>query len=267
MLIKSNKNKHAGNEMPVKKALNYADKNRQSFLEELKSFLRIPSIGTNPENESDTIAAAQWLAGSMKSAGLDNVRLITTSGMPLVYGDWLQAGTDQPTILIYGHYDVQPADPIEEWSTPPFEPTVIDQYLYCRGASDDKGQLFIHIKSIESYLKGWGHLPVNIKCLFEGEEEAGGEAIDEFVQENQAFLSADTILISDTSLIDQDQPSIVSGIRGNCYAYLDVYGPKRDLHSGSLGGVVDNPINVMSHIISKLKDEDGKRSNSRQSNK
>ena len=247
----------SGNDILVEKALRYAASNSESFLAELEQFLRIPSVGTDPESVTDTKAAAKWLADSLSSAGLQNVQLISSSGMPLVYGDWLNAGGSKPTILIYGHYDVQPADPIDEWETAPFEPTIIDKYLYCRGASDDKGQLFIHVKSIESYLKGAGQLPMNIKCLFEGEEEAGGEAIEEFIGENPSFVAADAIAISDGTMISKEQPAIVSGIRGNCYAYLDVYGPERDLHSGSLGGVVDNPINALGHIISKLKNEDG----------
>ncbi len=249
--------KNTRNDTLVDKALDYAERNKDRFLDELKEFLRIPSVGTIPNNETDTIAAANWLADSMTSAGLENVQLFTTSGMPLVYGDWLRAGADKPTIIIYGHYDVQPADPIDEWNTPPYEPTIVDQYLHCRGAADDKGQLFIHVKSIESYLKGAGSLPVNIKCLIEGEEEAGGEGIEEFIVENRSFMAADAIAISDSAMISKEQPAIVSGIRGICYAYLDVFGPMRDLHSGSLGGVVDNPINALGHIISKLKNEDG----------
>ncbi len=238
--------------------LEYADQHRQTHLEELKALLRIPSISTDPEHAADIQAAAEWLAGSMRQAGLEHVRIYETAGHPLVYGDWLHAGPDRPTVLIYGHYDVQPADPLDLWETDPFEPVVRDDYILARGASDDKGQAFIHVKAVEAYLKTAGALPVNVKLILEGEEESGGASLTTFVAENKALLAADVAVISDTSLFDKDQPRIVYGLRGMVYALVDVVGPTRDLHSGSAGGVVNNPINALAHIIAALKDEHGR---------
>ena len=166
-------------------AVEHARAYQQEQLDELIEFLRIPSIGTQPERKADTEKAAHWLADSLHSAGIDHVEVIPTARNPLVYGDWLGAGPDKPTVLIYGHYDVQPADPLNEWLTPPFEPTVQGNHLFARGASDDKGQLFIHIKSVEAYLRGKGRLPLNVKFIIEGEEESGGHSLSRFVPENK----------------------------------------------------------------------------------
>ncbi len=240
-------------------ALDHARENRERHLEELKAFLRIPSVGTQPERKDETEAAADWLAEAMQEAGLENVQVIPTKGMPLVYSDWLHAGPEAPTLLIYGHYDVQPADPLYLWDTPPFEPTIKeDDYIYARGSSDDKGQAYIAVKAVEAFLETNGRLPLNVKFLVEGEEEAGGESLGEFVPENGDFLKADVALVSDTHILSPDQPAIVYGLRGMCYVFLDVTGPRRDLHSGSFGGGVDNPLNAMSHIIASLKDKDGR---------
>jgi acetylornithine deacetylase/succinyl-diaminopimelate desuccinylase-like protein len=235
----------------------YVRERQRESLAELIDFLRIPSISTQPERAAETAAAAQWLADKMKQAGLENVEIIPTPHHPLVYADWLHAG-DAPTVLIYGHYDVQPAEPLELWESPPFEPTVRDDYLYARGSSDDKGQVYIHVKAVEAILKSNGRLPVNVKFIVEGEEEIGGESLSHFIPQNKAKLAADIALVSDTAMVSAQQPAIVYGLRGLCYAFIDITGPKRDLHSGSFGGGINNPLNVLAHIIARLKDEDGR---------
>ena len=176
------------------------------YLSELKAFLEIPSISTDPEYKGDVHRAAQWLVEQMTQAGLENVELIKTNNHPLVYGDWLKAGADKPTVLVYGHYDVQPVDPVELWHTPPFEPTVIEDFIYARGATDDKGQLFVHLKAVAALLQANGRLPVNVKFLIEGEEECGGESITEFIPHNKAKLAADIGLVSDTGFVAAEQP-------------------------------------------------------------
>lgn len=238
--------------------ITFARTHQNDFLEELKAFLRIPSVSTQPEHDEDTAVAAEWLADSLRRAGLENVRVIATDRHPLVYADWLHAGDDQPTVLIYGHYDVQPADPIEKWETHAFEPTIRDDYLYARGASDDKGQVFIHVKAVQALLQENGRLPINVKFIIEGEEESGGASLSAFIPQNKALLAADFALVSDTAMVNKSQPAIVYGLRGMCYTFVDVQGPRRDLHSGSFGGGVDNPLNVVAHIIAKLKDENGR---------
>lgn len=235
----------------------YARDRQSESLAELIDFLRIPSISTQPERQAETAAAAQWLADKLALAGLENVEIIPTPHHPLVYADWLHAG-DAPTVLIYGHYDVQPAEPLELWESPPFEPTVRDDYLYARGSSDDKGQVYIHVKAVEAILKSNGRLPVNVKFIVEGEEEIGGESLSHFIPQNRAKLAADVALVSDTAMVSAQQPAIVYGLRGLCYAFIDITGPKRDLHSGAFGGGINNPLNVLAHIIAKLKDEDGR---------
>lgn len=236
----------------------YAEKNRDLYLAQLIDFVRIPSVSTQPEHNNDTQAAAAWVADSLVAAGLDNVQVIGTPRHPLVYADWLHAGLDVPTVLIYGHYDVQPAEPFELWDSPPFEPEVRDGYLYGRGASDNKGQIFAHIKAVEAYLQTNGRLPVNVKFIIEGEEEMGGGSLADFIPRHKDLLSANVALVSDTAMLSPSQPVIVYGLRGLCYLTLDVTGPSRDLHSGSYGGAIDNPLNVLSHIISQLKDQNGR---------
>ncbi len=236
----------------------YAERNRDLYLTQLIDLLRIPSVSTQTDHDNDTQAAAAWVADSMVAAGLDNVQVIGTPRHPLVYADWLHAGLDAPTVLIYGHYDVQPAEPFALWDSPPFEPEVRDGYLYARGASDDKGQLFVHIKAVEAYLQTNGRLPVNVKFIIEGEEEMGGASLADFIPRHKDLLAADVALVSDTAMISPNQPAIVYGLRGLCYVLLDVTGPSRDLHSGSYGGGIDNPLNVLGHIISQLKDQDGR---------
>jgi acetylornithine deacetylase/succinyl-diaminopimelate desuccinylase-like protein len=237
--------------------ISYARENQSTYLAELIDFLRIPSISTQPERKRDTAVAAQWLADKLDQAGLENVEIIPTQRHPLVYADWLHAG-DAPTVLIYGHYDVQPAEPLALWESPPFEPTVRDDFLYARGSSDDKGQVYVHVKAVEAILKNDGRLPINVKFIVEGEEESGGESLAAFIPQNKAKLAADVALVSDTAMVSAQQPAIVYGLRGLCYAFIDITGPKRDLHSGSFGGGINNPLNVLSQIIAKLKDEDGR---------
>ncbi len=237
--------------------IRYAQQYRETHLAELMAFLRIPSISAQPKHQEDVQKAAQWLADAMQKVGLENVKVIKTEGHPLLYADWLHAGKNAPTVLVYGHYDVQPAEPFDLWATPPFEPTIRDDYLYARGSSDDKGQAYIHVKAVESYLRSDGRLPVNVKFIVEGEEESGGESLSAFIPKNKKLLKADVALISDTAIVSPDQPAIVYGLRGMAYMLLDVTGPGRDLHSGSFGGGVNNPLNVLGHIIAKLKDEQG----------
>ena len=242
----------------MNKILTYARKHQQTHLEELKEFLRIPSVSTQPDHTEDVASAAAWIANKMETAGLENVRVIATRGHPLIYADWLHAGENKPTVLIYGHYDVQPVDPLDLWETPPFEPTIRGDYVYGRGSSDDKGQMFIHIKAVEAYLAVNGRLPVNVKFIIEGEEESGGESLTAFIPENKELLAADVALVSDTGILSPDQPSIIYALRGMTYAFIDVTGPDHDLHSGSAGGAVDNPINALAHIIAGLKDVNGR---------
>ena len=238
-------------------AAHYAQEHQEAHLRELIDFLRIPSVSTQPEHDGDTEAAARWLAREMGKAGLKNVRVLETEGHPLVYGDWLHAGKDRPTVLVYGHYDVQPAEPLEQWQTPPFEPSVRGDYLYGRGASDDKGQVYVHVKAVEALLQATERLPVNVKFIVEGEEESGGASLAAFIPHNRELLAADVALVSDTTILSPEQPAIVYGLRGMCYVFLDVTGPSRDLHSGSFGGGINNPINAIGHMIARLKDEDG----------
>jgi len=241
----------------MENVVSYINSNREKYVEELKDFLRIPSISTLAENKADMLTAAEFVAGKLREAGLENVKIIETKGHPLVYADWLKV-PGKPTVLVYGHYDVQPVDPINLWDSPPFEPTIRDGKIYARGATDDKGQMYMHIKSVEAYFKTVGKLPINLKFIIEGEEEIGSGNLDEFVNKNQEMLKCDSVLISDTSLYGPGVPTLTYGLRGLCYMEVVVSGPNRDLHSGTFGGGVDNPINVLAEMISKLKDNNGK---------
>ena len=241
----------------MEEALKFAQQNQEKNLQELLAFLAIPSVSTKPEHKPDVKEAAEWLALEMERGGLENIRIIDNGGHPLVYADWMHAGADEPTVLIYGHYDVQPAEPFDLWLSPPFDPQIRDDYIYARGASDDKGQLYIHVKVVEAYLKTVGKLPVNVKFIVEGEEEVGGMSLEMFIPENKELLAADVVLISDTAMLSPDHPAIVCGLRGNVYAFVDVTGPEHDLHSGSYGGGINNPLNAMAHIIAGLKDKEG----------
>jgi acetylornithine deacetylase/succinyl-diaminopimelate desuccinylase-like protein len=232
--------------------------NQQRFLAELKDLLRIPSVSTLPQHKEDVLKAAKFIADDLRRMGMENVEVIPTAGHPLVYADWLHA-PGAPTVLSYGHYDVQPADPLDQWKTPPFEPTERDGNIYARGAVDDKGQLLMHLKAIESLFKAnHGKLPINVRVLIEGEEEVGGEGIAKFVKENPQRLKADFALISDTEMFAPGLPTLNVGLRGLIYTELEATGAKVDLHSGQFGGVAPNPLFALAHIISKLKDDNGR---------
>ena len=238
-------------------AISYARENQQRFLSELKDLLRIPSISTLPEHKSDVQRAAEFIASELRRVGMDNVEIIPTSGHPLVYADWLHA-PGKPTVLCYAHYDVQPPDPLNEWTTPPFEPTERNQNLYARGAVDDKGQMYMHVKAVEALMKSDGKLPLNLRFLIEGEEEVGGESIAKFVREHPARLKADFALISDTEMFAPELPTLCVGLRGMVYTELQAQGATTDLHSGMYGGAAPNPLEALARIISKLKDESGR---------
>lgn len=238
--------------------LDYIDANRQRYLDELQELLAIPSISTEPANAPDVARCAEWLQTHLLHIGLENVQIFPTKGHPIVYADWLHAGDDKPTILFYGHYDVQPVDPLNLWTNPPFEPTMRDGKIFARGATDDKGQVFLHIKCLEAWLKTNGSIPVNVKLLIEGEEEIGSVNLESFLEEHKAMLACDSVVISDTAMPKKGQPGIVYGLRGLCYMEVHITGPNRDLHSGSFGGAVQNPLNALATIISKLKDEQGR---------
>jgi len=240
----------------MKNVLNYIESEKERYLSELITFLKIPSISGLPEHNKDTVRAAEWLTNHLQQIGLDNARIFETAGHPIVYAEWLEL-QDAPTVLIYGHYDVQPVDPLELWKTKPFDPVVKNGKIWGRGTSDDKGQVFTHIKSIEAYLRNGGKLPVNIKLLIEGEEEAGSSHLGDFISENKDMLAADTVLISDTEWFADGLPSICYALRGISFVEVKVTGPNRDLHSGTFGGAVDNPINVLCNMISKLKSNAG----------
>jgi len=242
----------------VKNAVEYAREHEADFYDDLFAILRLESIGTDPAYNEATRATALMLESYLERIGFDSVRLIETVGQPLVYGELTAAGDDAPTVLIYGHYDVQPADPLELWDTPPFDPTIVGDYLYARGASDDKGQVMIVLRAIEAVLKSGGKVPVNVKVLLEGEEEGGGAGIDDFLASEPDFLSADIALVADSTMASRDIPALIYGLRGITYLFVDVNGPGRDLHSGSFGGAVNNPINALAHIITRLKSEDGR---------
>jgi acetylornithine deacetylase/succinyl-diaminopimelate desuccinylase-like protein len=237
-------------------AVAYAQENHSRFLSELKDLLRIPSISTLPENAADCRRAAEVLVAELKRIGMENARIIETEGHPLVYADWLHA-SGKPTALCYGHYDVQPPDPLDEWHTPPFEPTERDGNLYARGAVDDKGQMYMHVKAFESLLAATGKLPINVRVLLEGEEEVGGEGIAAYVASKPSDLKADFALVSDTELFAPGLPTLCVGLRGMIYTELEVRGAKSDLHSGMYGGAAPNPFVALAQIIAKLKDEHG----------
>ena len=238
-------------------AVEFARSQQPRFLEELKSLLRIPSISTLSEHAGDVRFAAQSLAGEMERIGLEHVRVIETSGHPLVYGDWLHAA-GKPTCLAYGHYDVQPADPLDEWHTPPFEPTERNGNLYARGAVDDKGQMFMHLKALESLFQSpAGAPPINVRIILEGEEEVGGEGIARFVREHPDQLRADFALVSDTEMFAPGLPTLVVGLRGMIYTELEAQGARTDLHSGIYGGAAPNPFVALAQVIAALKNPEG----------
>ena len=234
----------------------YVNDNRQRYIDELVAFLRIPSISSRSENASDVARAAEFLRAEMERQGI-STRVFPTAGHPVVYGEWLGAGPDRPTVLVYGHYDVQPVDPLDLWTSPPFEPQIRDGALYARGAVDDKGQVWLHLKAFEAWRKAGGP-PVNVKMIFEGEEEVGSANLGPFLARERERLRSDAVVVSDSPMFGKGIPSICYGLRGLAYMQVDVVGPAVDLHSGSFGGAVNNPANALAHIIARLKDEKGK---------
>ena len=235
----------------------YIKDNENHFLEDLKGWLRIPSISTLPEYATDVRRAAEYAAVQLRHIGLEHVEVIRTQGYPLVYADWLRA-SGKPTVLIYGHYDVQPVDPLELWETPPFEPTVReDNHIYARGSADDKGQMMLVLKALEALMTVNGTLPVNVRLLIEGEEEAGSESIEHYVKTYPQRLDCDAAFICDTEMPSEDIPALISGVRGIVYTEVEVRGAKHDLHSGMYGGVAPNPLHALAIIISNLKNADG----------
>jgi acetylornithine deacetylase/succinyl-diaminopimelate desuccinylase-like protein len=234
---------------------NYIDNNREKFLNELLDLLRIPSVSADSKYKPDMIKAAEYVRDRIKDAGADRAEIFETPGHPVVYGEKI-IDPNLPTVLIYGHYDVQPADPYELWNSPPFEPVIKNERIYARGACDDKGQFYMHIKALETMI-ATDTLACNIKIMIEGEEEIGSSNLEMFVKQHRELLQCDTILISDTSIIANDVPSIETGLRGLTYVEVEVVGANRDLHSGVYGGGVANPINVLCEMIASLKDDNG----------
>ena len=238
-------------------ARSFSRTNGERFLDELFEMLRIPSLSGDPAHASDIARMADWLAAHMSGLGLDNVEVLPTAGHPVVYAEWLGAGPDKPTLLVYGHYDVVPASLEEGWDTDPFEPVVKDGKIYARGATDDKGQLFIHVKALESWLKTAGAAPINVKILLEGEEEVSSPNLTPFIEANLEKLRADVCVISDSSMRVIEEPAITHSLRGMTYIEIEVRGPREDLHSGFFGGAAHNPAVALVEILSKLYNDDG----------
>lgn len=240
----------------MESVLRYINQNQNRYIEELKEFLTIPSISNNAENRSDMLRCAEFLINQLRKIGMQKTELFPTDGHPIVYGEWLGA-PGKPTILFYGHYDVQPVDPLELWTTGPFEPSIRGGELYARGAVDDKGQVWMNLKAMEAHLEAMGALPLNLKLLIEGEEEVGSSHLDAFIQSHQEMLKADVALISDTPMFERGVPSICYGLRGLAYFQLDLKGSSQDLHSGTFGGAVINPNFALAQVILSLKNSDG----------
>ena len=241
----------------MEKILSYIESNHERYLVELKELLAIPSVSSQTERKAEIRRAAEWLKNHMANIGLQNVQILETGGHPVVYADCL-SGPNKPTILVYGHYDVQPEDPIDLWQSPPFEATIRGENLYARGSSDDKGQIFIHLKAIEAFLKNGGELPVNIKIIFEGEEEIGSDNLAKFISEHKELLRADVIVISDSGMFAKGVPSVTYALRGLAYMEIEVTGPNGDLHSGSFGGSIHNPIQALTEMIASLHNKNGR---------
>lgn len=235
----------------------YLEGSRERHLDELEEFLRIPSVSAKTEHRADMARAAEWLVERMLEAGLQTAEVLPTGGHPVVLGEW-RGAEGAPTLLVYGHYDVQPPEPLDEWRTPPFEPTVRDGKLFARGSVDDKGQLYLHLKAVEAHISTRGKLPVNVIFLIEGEEEIGSEHLESFLVENRERLKCDAVMISDTSMFAPGLPSITIGLRGLAYMEVRVQGPQSDLHSGAYGGAVVNPANALAGILARLHDERGR---------
>ena len=235
----------------------YLDQNRDRFVDDLKAVLRIPSVSAKAEHKGDCVRCAEHIAAHLRSLGMTGVEVAPTAGHPVVYAEWLGA-PGRPTALVYGHYDVQPPEPLELWASPPFEPVLRDGKLYARGAVDDKGQVYMHLKAIEAHMKVGGKLPINLKMVIEGEEEVGSENLAAFLRARRPQLDADVIIVSDTAMLGPDQPALTYALRGICYTQIEVTGPVKDLHSGHFGGAVMNPANALCGMIAALKDADGR---------
>ena len=240
-------------------ALDHLRQHRDRHREELDEFLRIESVSADPDRADDVRRAAEWITAELDRIGFEHVSLHETSGHPVVTGDWLHAGPERPTVLVYCHYDVQPADPLAEWVRPPFDPRHEDGRVYARGVWDDKGQIFIHLKAAEAWMTSAGSLPVNLRIFFEGDEEVGSEPVDEFIAEHPELLAADLCVVSDTGMQDDNgTPAITYGLRGIAYFEVRVSGPFQDLHSGGYGGAIANPATVLVQMLASLHDEHGR---------
>lgn len=237
-------------------ALNYARTHRGRFIEELKEFIRFPTVSASPKHAQEIERCARWLANHLRRIGLDDVKIVPTKRHPIVYAA-TGSTPEKPTALVYGHYDVQPADPIQQWRSPPFSPVVCGADLFGRGASDDKGQLFVHVKALESFLQTGTSLPVNVRCVFEGEEEIRSPHFASFLARNKEALESDVAVISDTSILSPDRPAITYAARGSLNLELSVCGPRHELHSGTFGGAVHNPLQALCELIAKLQDSNG----------
>jgi acetylornithine deacetylase/succinyl-diaminopimelate desuccinylase-like protein len=242
---------------PMQPVIDFIHTNRDRYVGELKQYLAIPSISALPQHTGDVRRCAEWTADEMRRIGLEHVSLVETAGNPVVYGDWIHA-PDAPTMLLYGHYDVQPVDPLNLWASPPFEATIRDGEIYARGAADDKGQVFMHFKAIEAHMKQQGRLPVNVKVIIEGEEEVGSVNLDRFVESERDRLKADVVVISDSAMFDRGVPSICYSLRGLVYCQIDVRGTTSDLHSGIFGGAVVNPNMALAQMLAQMKDRGGR---------
>jgi acetylornithine deacetylase/succinyl-diaminopimelate desuccinylase-like protein len=239
-----------------KNSYNLVPSSCERFVKDLKEFIRFPTISADARHANDIRLCASWLANHLRQIGMERARVIPNAGHPLVYAEWRKS-PGAPTVLIYGHYDVQPPDPLDEWRTPPFEPTVRGDYLFARGATDDKGQLFAHVKALEVWLLKNGRLPVNVVCLFEGEEEIGSGNLLRFMEENRDRLRADLAIVSDTTMPAPDRPTVIHALRGALALELEVTGQRHDLHSGLFGGMVHNPLQALCEIIARLHDPQG----------
>ncbi len=241
----------------MNKAITYANENQQESLDQLMAFLRIPSISTLPDHEKDITQAASWIADQLRALSFDRVEIISTARHPVVYGEWLNAGPEAPTILFYGHYDVQPVDPIDEWESDPFDPEIRGDNIYARGASDMKGQIVAHLRAMHALLESGG-MPVNIKYMIEGEEEIGSPNIKTFLANEQERLACDLCLNADSGILAEDQPALTVALRGLSYLEIQLHGQRADLHSGLFGGVVDNPGMVLAKLLAGMKDDEGR---------
>ena len=241
----------------MKQVLAYLEENRDRYLSELKEFLAIPSVSSQTDHVNDMRRCAEWIARELQGIGMQNIQILDTPGHPVVFGEWLGA-PGKPTVLLYGHYDVQPVDPVELWTTPPFEATIRDGNLYARGSTDDKGQIFAHFKALEAYMKNAGGLPMNVKIIVEGEEEIGSDHLDDFVKGHKDLLKADLVVISDSDMFAKGVPSVCYALRGLAYMEIEVTGPNGDLHSGTFGGTVHNPIQALTEMIASLHDKNGR---------